>query len=525
MTKRKDPTLPSLHAPAGSFADGIEPNAIPPANHLIGTVRVSKLGGRGGEALMAPDIQEDVMRGWRDQNAPGCTIEFRRELDTSGGTVDRTVLEGALDDIFAGRADGLITASIDRYARTTDGLQAIRTLNQSGKTFVAVREHIGPEMTTTSFGWFTLTILLAIAELQLAQFTEQWLTVRRRHVAAGIANQTPYGYTKRSKDEVERPRRLDRNDETAPWVEYIYERRAAGQSWEGIVRELEAADVVSPKGGKRWLHSTVTDIVKNRAYLGELTSGEFINPKAWEPLVSVALWERANNVMTTAARADSESHLLTGLLRCATCGGRMNGYMQCRKGGDRWFYYRCRRRYSWGKCPKPASANLDELEAIVVAAFWQAHQEALEAVGVDSDEASADVRAAQEALDDAEADLRDFRDSPMTAKMKKKHGQSWVDEGMEARDLRVDDARDALTLALAAKRGTYVPVDLDVQWDELPVDEQRSYLSDTFGLIVVAPNMGWREPVAGRVRMWGRDEPGTPEVAGRGATGPTPIVI
>lgn len=527
----------------------VVPRKVDQPARLIEIIRVSKVAGREGEGFIAPDAQHKMIDQWASWHDVEIVGSYR-ELDKSGKTTKREGLQAALERVRAGEADGIITASVDRYARSLEeGLAAIRELNSAGHSFVAVREGIEPGMSTTSFGWLMLSFLLMLAEWQLRVITENWLTARRTQVEAGIATNAPFGYVKNSRDHPERPRRLDPDPETCEWVTYMFDRRGQGASWAGIAEELDLAEVPPPGGGERWLWNRVRKIVRNRVYLGEVRScgkgdhDQFVNAKAHPALVTREQFDRANAVVEATERRDGTDpvergdsrgpgglgaemvaelgspYILTSILRCASCGGRMNGYLQTKKRGRKrdgpireYIYYRCRTTFSWGKCEAPAYAPAAELERLVVDEFFRRFTRVLDDAQVDEDR-SGIITAAEEALADARDDLDAFTSSPSTRRSRKLNGQDWYDAQVEQFNDAIEVAGQELQELLNAQSGAELPADLERGWDGLPFDRQRRFLSTGLGLVAVAPAAGRRIPLADRVRIWARDEPGSPEHA------------
>jgi hypothetical protein len=83
-----------------------------------GYIRVSRVGGRGGESFISPDEQRAAIEAWA--RSTGTTIlEWHTDLDRSGGTLDREGFQAALERCRAGLAGGIVAAKIDRLARST----------------------------------------------------------------------------------------------------------------------------------------------------------------------------------------------------------------------------------------------------------------------------------------------------------------------------------------------------------------------------------------------------------------------
>lgn len=525
-------------------------------SRLSAIVRVSRRNGREGERFMSPSAQREAIKRWAKVHEVDI-VSWHDETDSvSGKTTERVGLRAAMDEVMLGEADGIAVAKVDRFARNAvEGMSAVRELRDAGKAFVAVGDGIngGAEQDTPT-GRLMLTVLFALAEWMLDSLTQGWESTRERQIRAGIAGQVPYGYVRNGS------RRLVRDPETAPVVMRIFERRAAGASWAVLADELsDGADehdpVPTPKrlaydrwvaagrpdpldgkqaprpGGDRWVAPALSNIVRNRTYLGELRSGEYTNPAAHEPLVTIEAFDAANKMNKSAGKRDRMPYLLAGLVRCASCGGLMSG-------GTQWYTpekhrvretygvqrYRCRHRYSWGQCPKPATIGAEQLEAMVLDRFHGDFLDDHESTGQAS---NADVDEAVEALHATEAELRSFLTSGATARMVAALGEAWRDEGIDTRTAAVVEARERVTAARAARFGIELPADLAEHWDGMDTEKRRTYLSAAYGVIAVAPGRLGDTPLDERVRIWDRNDPRCPgDLPGRGsAAGMRPIPL
>jgi DNA invertase Pin-like site-specific DNA recombinase len=475
---------------------------------------------------MSPTEQEDTIKAWCATNN-AVVVSWHDETDSvSGKTTNRVGLKAAMTEALSGETDGLIVARVDRFARNLgEGLVAVKSLHDAGRQFIAVRDGIGGHNAGTQAGKLLLTMLLLFAEWQLETATDYWDATKRRHIGNGVATNYPWGYTKGT------DRRLVPVPDEAREVVRIFELRAAGASWQAIADDLNGRGVPTPEAplrkganpgdpsgrvrAKLWVNAMLPSVVNRRTYLGELRSGGIENPTAHEPIVSLDLWERAHAMAKTPGKAGRDAWLLAGLVRCGTCGGRMSGLTNrnpAREGRrpSTYYYYKCRTQYSWGTCPRPARVPAFELEALVVAAFEDKFLGPL--VGDVEVTPGPDLVAALDALRAAEADLRAFVTSPSTARMGDALGQSWVDEGIDARTAAVVAARDDLTAARAAAVGLALPAGLAETWPDLDDEERRTMLSAAFAVIAVrAAPLNHREPTAGRVRIWHKGEAGCPD--------------
>lgn len=279
---------------------------------MDGYVRVSHVGGRAGDRFQSPSAQRDAIEGWA--RAHGVTIAvIHEDLDRSGGTMDRPGMNEAIRRVEAGVTSGLIVARLDRFARTViGGLTVITELNERGARVVSVAESIDP---ATPMGRAMLGLLLIMAEWQRDQASEHLIVSQRRAATAGrYAGRCPYGYMRT-------PAGLQVIDpDTAPVVRTVFEMRAARVGWRQITQHLDAAGILTATGKARWSAGTLTSMIRSEAYLGV-----FIGPSglqvqdAWEPLVSVDVWNAANTEKIEPLARVHDDRLLAGIARCAEC--------------------------------------------------------------------------------------------------------------------------------------------------------------------------------------------------------------
>ncbi len=105
----------------------------------------------------------------------------------------------------------------------------------------------------------------------------------------------------------------------------------------------------------------------NRVYLGESRHGDdLVNPEAHEPLVPLGTWIAAQ-VERVQPRMRSLDYPLSGIARCASCGGPLVGQIgHARKDGVAPRRYRCGYKWNEGEqCEAPASCLAEPLERTV----------------------------------------------------------------------------------------------------------------------------------------------------------------
>lgn len=494
--------------------------ALEPFETAEAILRVSRLNGREGDSFLSKDIQKQMIQEWAAANGVRIRKWWDETESISGKTTDRVGLKGAIDACMAGRSNGIIVARVDRFARNLpEGLAAIYRLREAGKTFAAVNEGVIGEVTRGP-GKAMLTLLLMFAEWNLESLTDGWLATRASHVARGVHGAVaPYGYRKGE------DRKLYPHEPEAKWVRHIFEQRAKGVGWVAIADDLTAQGAPTAKARNRWSHNSVRNVVVNRAYLGEVRSGdELVNPEAHEAIVDQELWDRANARMKTASPNKRVPALLAGIARCGSCGGRMR-LASVTKAGVVYANYRCRERYSWGRCMAPASCRADQLDALMVAQFELDYPDdgaVLKPRATDREMSVALARLAQ-----AKEDFLHFADSATMRAMREQHGQAFYDQTLASYSDHVAECQAAIWALSAIKYGSAVTAEEIQKWATPDAEVRRQILSRAYGAVVVWPNEVRlrRSSIDGRVRIIRANEAETDTLPGRGVAGSaiTPI--
>jgi DNA invertase Pin-like site-specific DNA recombinase len=301
------------------------------ATKLDALIRVSRQNGREGDSFRSPDQQREACERWAQAN-DAKIVAWHEGIGRSGKTMHREDVDAALERIRSGQTDGVIVAWLDRFARapTREVLAICEDITGAGGKIVAVDMPID---TTTPVGEMAFTQLVAMNRMQWRKTTERYEQTRREAIADGKAiGGAPFGY--RFTDPTPKPKshgvadsRLLLDPEREPIVRELFERKASGATWLELARWL---DTVAPKpNGGHWARSTVGTMIRCRTYLGEVHSGDFVNASAHEPIVTPALWRRAQN--GAGRRTPRGTYLLSGPARCAGCGRRLRGSILGRK--------------------------------------------------------------------------------------------------------------------------------------------------------------------------------------------------
>jgi site-specific DNA recombinase len=273
----------------------------------IGYVRVSRVGNRGGDSFLSPALQRESIERVCEREGLEL-VDVYEELDRSGGDSARPLWNRAIERVERGEAGALVVWNLSRFARSIiDAKRALERIEAAGGKLLSEEGAEG----------MSRDILLVVAEHERLRHADSFRRAGASAIERGIhfASRVPFGYT-RDPD----TRRLV-PDENAPTVVGLFERRAKGWGWHRLVHWF-VEQGGSPKTNSR----AVTWVIRNRAYLGEARSGEFVNRKAHPPIVTKLLFDRANAVKGQPPKKDGSltSHLLLGgLVFCAGCGHGM----------------------------------------------------------------------------------------------------------------------------------------------------------------------------------------------------------
>lgn len=246
----------------------------------------------------------------------------------SGKRADRPAFRRLLE---AARPGGVIIVhKLDRFARNTALLLAtVEELNQRGVKLVSISEQLD---CSSPSGKMLLTMLASFGQYyvdNLSQETAKGLTEKARR---GLwVGPVPFGYRKVSEAD---KGALEPSEEAWVVSEIFRLFVDEGLSYDRIVNELNRRGLRTwnwrDKVWREWSREAVRTIIRNRAYIGKVSSGGQEYDGAHAPLVSVETWERAaqrrdHQVKRSAPRPETRRprQKYGKVLFCAYCGGKL----------------------------------------------------------------------------------------------------------------------------------------------------------------------------------------------------------
>jgi len=283
--------------------------------------------------------------------------------DFSGEYLERPELNKAKELAREGQIEALLIYDWDRFSRDSDHQTVLRWMfDRWGVEVISVTE---PRLEGIRLK-MQRGMDAIFAEWEKEKIRERTTRGRRERARQGklIGGFSLFGT---SYDESTGKRRKD--PQTWPILFLIFRLVAGGHSLRKVAKYLNSLAIPSPSGGTVWYTSTMSSIIRNRAYLGETYAFtcRFVEPKtrrkpltelrhrktkkeptprerwvelpnATPSLIPDELFEAAHERLRTRAatyRVRRYRYLLTGRVRC-NCGTRIHGY-SCRE----YRYYRC----------------------------------------------------------------------------------------------------------------------------------------------------------------------------------------
>ncbi len=269
----------------------------------------------------------------------------------SGTTFDRPGFQRMLADIEAGKLDTVLTKDLSRLGRDyiQTGHYIERCFPAHGVRYIAVGDRIdtAAEDSALRLAPF-LNVINDFYAADISRKVRLALTARRK-AGRFIGAYAPYGYRK-GEDGI-----LLIDPATAPNVRRLYRDFLAHGSVLGTAKRMTEWGIPTPSARRQgaevgekihsiWSEQTVRRILTSPTYAGHMTQNRSrkyshkldrrvrLPPSEWitvphthEAIVSQSEFDCVQSILAARSyrRNGGEGHLLTGLARCADCGGPM----------------------------------------------------------------------------------------------------------------------------------------------------------------------------------------------------------
>lgn len=244
-------------------------------------------------------------------------------------------------DCEEGKIDLVLTKSISRFARNTlDTLKYVRKLRDKQIGIQFEEEGIN---TLGMAGELLLTVLSAVAQQESETISSHvklgFKMKRERGELVGFNACYGYDYNK------ERDSMII-NEDQAKYVRMIYQWYLNGYGGRSIAKMLTEMGVPSPTGRDHWCENSITGIIKNEKYVGDLCQGKtytidavshkvvrnkgeedmYYTKEHHEPIISREDWDKAQSIINSRnanisnGRKARTKFTFSGKFRCGFCG-------------------------------------------------------------------------------------------------------------------------------------------------------------------------------------------------------------
>lgn len=384
-------------------------------------VRLSK---EDGDKLESDSIQnqkgiiEQHIKYLQSQGETIVSIEVYSDDGYPGGNFDRPEYKRMIADIEAGKINCIIFKDNSRLGRNYPELGHLMEeyFPQKGIRIISVLNHI--DSLKDPHGY--CSAIVSFSNIMNDDYIRQ-LSIKikstfamKRERGEFLGNYAPYGYMKSPEDK----HKLIIDPEAAEVVRMIFNWYADGMSVSGIAKQLNALQIMPPSvyktvngckgfvghssgGVKRnvWAVTSINSMLKDEVYIGNLVQGKFksasyrskkmvqTDESEWtvvegthEAIISDEVFTIVHERFarhTRVAPKRETNYLLSGFVRCAHCGGRMN-----RNSSNGYSRFRCMTHiYAPEKCQCP-SIKESVLENAVLTAIQTQIQELVDAKAV-----------------------------------------------------------------------------------------------------------------------------------------------
>ncbi len=315
------------------------------------------------EAQLAAMRDHAARQGWQ------VVAEFV-DAGYSARTDNRPQFKAMIAEAKARRFDIILVHKFDRFARSREHSVTYKALLR--KLHISVQSVLEPTDPDSPSSIIFEGMLEVMAEWYSANLSQETQKGKRQRAHSGLYNGTLcYGYQK--------------GQEGIP-IPHPFEAEGVRQAFQayatGAYSDKDIADLLNALGHRArstwgirpWSKDSVTALLKNPFYLGYTKYRGALLPGKHAPIISEELFARCQEVRKRRTRAPRSNcrhfrtYILTGLLRCVSCGGRLTA--QSIRDHR---YYRDRASLRSQPCNQPQTGvRADEVEAqldAVVARF------------------------------------------------------------------------------------------------------------------------------------------------------------
>ena len=319
-----------------------------------------------------------ALRDYAEKNDYLVVREYVDEAE-SGRIADRPQFQRMLDEAAKSEAPfaEILVWKFSRFTRKREHAVAFKSmLRRRGIRVVSITEQADDNPT----GRLLEAIIESVDEFYSENLAQEVTRGMREAASRGfwVTSYAPYGYRRvMVQDGPKKRPKLELDSPADAVVRRIFDMALQGKSILDITKTLNSEGIPTLKG-KKWLKTTVHTMLDNEAYTGAVvwgTSAKDGQPPvrvedAHPAIISQAEFRRVKRLLGSRAprkanpRRASSPYLLSGILKCETCGRAMSA-AEAKSG--RYTYYVCQSLMKRGRgtCKTPR-LNAKKIEKTIV---------------------------------------------------------------------------------------------------------------------------------------------------------------
>ena len=367
----------------------------------------------------------------------------------SGRIADRPQFQKMLDEATKPEAPfkEILVWKFSRFTRKREHAVAFKAmLRRRGVRVVSITE----QADDTPTGKLLEAIIESVDEFYSENLAQEVLRGMREAATRGfwMTTYAPYGYKRvYVQDGIKKRPKLELNPPADAVVKRVFDMVVQGKSILDVTKTLNAEGIPTTNG-KKWLKTTIHTMLDHEAYTGTLVWGAKAKDgappvrveNAHPAIVSKRDFQRARKLLASRApkkmnpRRASSPYLLSGLVKCETCGKAMTA-AEAKSG--RYTYYICHSLLKRGKgtCETPR-LNAKSFEKLIVSEIREnvlTESNIRDLVKLLDEEMDGVAREQRERLENIEEELED---------VKKRLGRIW--QVIETTDIEMADASERI---------------------------------------------------------------------------------
>ena len=389
-----------------------------------------------------------ALRDYAEKNGYLVAREYVDEAE-SGRIADRPQFTRMLDEASKPESpfQEILVWKFSRFTRKREHAVAFKSmLRRRGVRVVSITE----QADDTPTGKLLEAIIESVDEFYSENLAQEVTRGMRESASRGfwVTSYAPYGYKRvHVQDGPKKRPTLELNPPADAVVRRIFDMALQGKSILDVTKTLNAEGIPTTNG-KKWLKTTIHTMLDNEAYTGAVVWGTKAKDgappvrveDAHPAIISKQEFQRVKKLLGSRApkrmnpRRASSPYLLSGLLRCQTCGKAMTA-AEAKSG--KYTYYVCHSLLKRGsgtcKTPRLNAKNFEELIVTNIRENVLTESNIRDLVKLLDEEMDGVAAEQRERLETIEEELDE---------VKRRLGRIW--QAIETTDIEMADASDRI---------------------------------------------------------------------------------